>query len=383
MASLVYSSGLTWINSLDGKKPGSPRIRRMIRSQAMSKAAAERKRKENHRNRKIRQYSWLTNPGKPTDRVLVLYAEAVKSLQAALDDPSQRMDQDVLGATEVLSIFELLDSERDGAWITHAAGAATLIQLRGPERWETCFEKALFLAQAGPIITEAMLKLSPCFLEEPAWQHLFRNVVLGKSPFSTYSDAFVKAWACISPVPGLFGSVRAGLKHPNELPEAAQARLLNRVLDLRARILKLGIEENLMSAFSCVTAESLQLLSEKGKSDPQLDLLGLYTTNLIRLERLIVALDSSAAMLAEARAQEMARQVLDLERTAISADSRAALSLRFKILIAKGTLSTWDEWRQEILRRPPNTMMDKNVFDHWALNICPSQSTRGIKSVST
>lgn len=308
---------------------------------------------------RVRQ--WITNPGRPTSRVLVLYTKAVKSLQAALDNHVQRVSPDVLCATEVLSIFELLDSDRDDAWVTHAAGAATLIQLRGPERYETKIEKALFLGQASPIITEAMLTVSPCFLEEPAWQHLFWTISLGKSVFSAYSDALVEAWACISYVPGLFRGVRSALRNPNKGSQAARG-LLNRILDIRSRLTKMRVEQNMIS-----------VRASEGKYDLQYDLVGLHATNLTRLERLVAALVSNAVMAAEERAQELSEQVLNLERSAITIDARATLYLRFKILTAKVTINTGEQWREETTNRPANTVMDKDIFDCWVLNICPQR----------
>lgn len=38
------------------------------------------------------------------------------------------------------------------SWICHAGGAARLIQLRGPDRFQTDFELALFMAHIGPIV---------------------------------------------------------------------------------------------------------------------------------------------------------------------------------------------------------------------------------------
>jgi hypothetical protein len=41
--------------------------------------------------------------------------------------------------------------------IRHSAGAAKLIQLRGPKKYETEFEKALFMAQTFTIVRFSML----------------------------------------------------------------------------------------------------------------------------------------------------------------------------------------------------------------------------------
>jgi hypothetical protein len=48
--------------------------------------------------------------------------------------------------------LQLLDPSGETAWIRHAAGAARLIQLRGPDNYSTDFEKALFMAHTGPIV---------------------------------------------------------------------------------------------------------------------------------------------------------------------------------------------------------------------------------------
>ncbi|KAL8820148.1 MAG: hypothetical protein Q9223_001565 [Gallowayella weberi] len=235
---------------------------------------------------RVRQ--WITNPGKPNARVLFLYSKALKSLQAALDDTSQRFEADVLCATEVLSIFELLDVNQIDPWVTHAAGAATLIQLRGPHRYNTNFEKALFLGQAGPIITETFFNLSPCFLEEPLWQDLFARATLGKSVFSTYSDSFVRAWASVSRVPA---------------------------------------------------------------------------------ERLIAALDHNTALAAEARAQKISTEIMDFAAAASTVDPRATLYLRFKVVVAKATIDTSEEWHREIISRTPETVMDCLLQDGSGLSL--------------
>jgi hypothetical protein len=39
------------------------------------------------------------------------------------------------------------------AWSYHSSGAAALIKLRGPERCESDFEKALLISHVGQIVT--------------------------------------------------------------------------------------------------------------------------------------------------------------------------------------------------------------------------------------
>ncbi|KAI4177392.1 MAG: hypothetical protein LQ343_000372 [Gyalolechia ehrenbergii] len=327
---------------------------------------------------RVRQ--WITKPGRPDDQVLVLYSKAVKSLQAAIDDPIQRMQPDVLCAVEVLSIFQLLDTERWDSWTLHAAGAANLIRLRGPGRYETNFEKALFLAQVGPIITEATLDASPCFLEEPAWQRLFQTVVLGKSVSSSYSDVFVRLWACISAIPGLTRNTRLAIRRDGKFSRLAREQLRSRIFDHRSRLMRLGVEENLASVVPYGQIECSYLLMEQAETELRYDILGVLARNLIRLERLIVALDSSVAISLEAHVQELARNVLEIERAATAVNPRATLSLTYKVMLAKSALLTGEEWRQELLCRPPNATMNTETFDRWIGLTCPWRVSRQFTS---
>jgi len=61
----------------------------------------------------------------------------------------------------MLILHQLLDPSGEVAWIRHAAGAARLIQLRGPKNYTTEFEKALFMAHTGPIVCTFLAKSSP------------------------------------------------------------------------------------------------------------------------------------------------------------------------------------------------------------------------------
>lgn len=506
MTSLESSPALQWINSIDGQKPTSPSIRRMIRRQAISKAAAERRSKAKSGDRNLRQFpiryrllapagqdqspgdvdqdegldpkkalvrlspkwkpvraeaddtapatmplwipaspasagyeamrnrydfdvldlsglaplhispaatrqiketpswflgllrsrqwsyfsylplrygnttslddavccvaarvrQWITNPGKPTNRVLALYARAVRSLQRALDDPSQRFHPDVLCAVQILSIFQMLDFEsHPGVMVTHAAGAAALIQLRGPGRCQSSFEKALFLSQVGPIIAETMLSVSPCFLEEPAWQHLLEDMALGNSPLSYFCDDFVKALACISSVPGLFCRVQSALGDTSADCQATKGQLLHHILKLRSRLLKLAGEQNMPASRPTGATEAPSLLLDEAKSELQQDLLGLYATAVMRLERLVVALRPSGLMAWEKNAQRLAVQILGMNNPARPPTSRTYLSLKFKMYVAEATVATREEWRQEILHAPLGKAMNKEVFNRW------------------
>jgi hypothetical protein len=87
-------------------------------------------------------------------KVLVHYNKALRSLQAALNNEKERMMAETLCATELLTVFETLTKNPNSdTWARHVNGAARLIQVRGPKRFDTEFERALFLAHVGPTVS--------------------------------------------------------------------------------------------------------------------------------------------------------------------------------------------------------------------------------------
>jgi hypothetical protein len=97
---------------------------------------------------------YIVSPNKNWESaVLSFYVKALYSLQKALDCPKLRYKPETLCATEILALYELLDPSGETAWVRHTAGAAKLIQLRGPKSYKTEFEKALFMAHTVPIVS--------------------------------------------------------------------------------------------------------------------------------------------------------------------------------------------------------------------------------------
>lgn len=102
----------------------------------------------------IARARYIVSPNKVWESaVITFYVRALHSLQKALDDPKQRFSAEVLCATEILALYELLDPSGTEAWVRHTAGAARLIQVRGPKSYNSDFEKALFMGHTVPIVS--------------------------------------------------------------------------------------------------------------------------------------------------------------------------------------------------------------------------------------
>lgn len=126
------------------------------------------------------------------------YGKALRGLQAAVDKQSNWTDPDILGAIEILSIYEVSDISdiitsshgnsheliesllrmrltilcaqilesptQPRNWESHIAGATRLIIARGPSRYETEYEKALLASMVSPIVSHYSLfsQTQPC-----------------------------------------------------------------------------------------------------------------------------------------------------------------------------------------------------------------------------
>ena len=116
----------------------------------------------------------------------LLYGNALQDLQAALLDPGQVYSDDILIATLLLGVYEILQGSTvdSSSWLSHAQGAARLIELRGPERHKTDQAHQAFLASRITTIYAGIVQKKACYLaaEEVADRtlgvsasHIFRS----------------------------------------------------------------------------------------------------------------------------------------------------------------------------------------------------------------
>lgn len=92
---------------------------------------------------------------------LRLYAKALRLVQSAVTG-SSFSDPDVLCAVQLLSLSELFDAPRKGAWASHIEGSTRLIKHRSVSRFEIEYERALFAASVGPHVSECLYNGTHC-----------------------------------------------------------------------------------------------------------------------------------------------------------------------------------------------------------------------------
>jgi hypothetical protein len=106
----------------------------------------------------------------------VHYGRALRLLSSALQDTQKGMSNETLSATILLSFYEIFVSDSDQSWVRHAGGAGTLMKMRGPARHRTGFDREIFLAYRHALIIQAFEAETPCFLDEPEWRQLSREI---------------------------------------------------------------------------------------------------------------------------------------------------------------------------------------------------------------
>lgn len=104
------------------------------------------------------------------------YGNALRLLKHSITDNTQGMATETLSATILLSFYEMFASDSNQSWVRHAGGAGTLMRIRGPARHLTGIDRDVYLAYRHTIVIDAFQKDDACFLSEPVWLELARQV---------------------------------------------------------------------------------------------------------------------------------------------------------------------------------------------------------------
>jgi hypothetical protein len=78
------------------------------------------------------------------------YSESISRVRQALSDSRKAVDDHILAAVMVLSVYEVHEGSRDRAttWIAHVDGATKLIGMRGSRNIENGFARSLYFGHA-------------------------------------------------------------------------------------------------------------------------------------------------------------------------------------------------------------------------------------------
>ena len=210
-----------------------------------------------------------------------------------------------------------------------------------------------------------MLNNRQCFLEQEAWQAVFRNSVVEFPRFTDRSDIVVSLWTCVLCLPSLFGDVQRAVFGPH-VPEASLVEsLLERIHQLRNRILQWR------QRYELLRLENIsRSIHSETQSDKRYESLGICLAGNIILNRLHLSLNPFAGPEIEETIQNFANQVLVLTEQCSVNNPRAGLFMAFKVVTARAVIATTEEWRvttqeQRYDHVGPNGCIARWVFEHW------------------
>ncbi|KUJ15570.1 uncharacterized protein LY89DRAFT_735672 [Mollisia scopiformis] len=288
--------------------------------------------------------------------VIAFYLRALDSLQKALDSPTERYQPEVLCATEILALYEMLDPNGEMAWVRHSAGAAKLIHLRGPKNYDTEFEKALFMAQTVPIMTECLLKGERCFLEQKPWQEVMRSVIEEDAIISDRSEAVVTLLMNKCQIPGCGVDV-TGLICTDTPPEPEEVeRITLKIRQLRKNFL------NWYKKYETILAKCPDMYPGSANHDSHCKVFANYLSCLMITSRFLVAISPSDRLEVEEYTQWLANEMVELENQVKL--SPTSLFMAQTMAVAQSVMATKEDW----LGDGEKVMSDeKGLIERWKL----------------
>ncbi|KAE8152840.1 hypothetical protein BDV25DRAFT_53118 [Aspergillus avenaceus] len=145
-----------------------------------------------------------------------MYTRALHSLNNLLRKASTARSDEALATAISLAFYEKHHCT-DDAWLKHASGIRTLMQLRGPSAHLHGFGRAMYMTYRSFLVTSALISGEACFLERPEWQALNKQIAatIAKLPDSSlYTDVVERGFLEVLKIPGFVKQVRESLLLP-------------------------------------------------------------------------------------------------------------------------------------------------------------------------
>jgi len=178
----------------------------------------------------------LHNDPRYVDAGRELYMRALRGLSGLLNNISTAKSDEALATAISLAVFEMHSCTTADGWLHHASGIRALMRLRGPASHLHGFGRALYIAYRNTLVTSALVADEKCFLEEPEWQSLNKQIAMenAKQPDSSvYTDITERAFREVVKLPGLVQRSELLVRNKNTHDHF---KLLEEVLATRASL---------------------------------------------------------------------------------------------------------------------------------------------------
>ncbi|KAK4580100.1 hypothetical protein LTR86_000302 [Recurvomyces mirabilis] len=289
-----------------------------------------------------------------------LYGKALRTLQEAIASDSSAMDADVLCATQLLSLHELLDPSRDTAWSQHVQGSARLVRHRSASRFITEFDKALFAAHVGGIVSECLINNTSCYLEASEWTSLYSSMTHETTFLSERSPLTIQMRVTMFSVPGLWHDVGEAVNGGDFCSDETLASL-----ERRCRL----AHRNLLDWLEQYKAHCVRLsLAQPPATELALrrELFGAAMECLVIVKRLLSTVCEHERRSLEVETQALAHLILDLQKQA--APKHSWLFSGHEVGVAYTVLLTKDQWEEEsnVLDMDERRLAIRSRYNTWS-----------------
>ncbi|KAJ9602374.1 hypothetical protein H2200_013229 [Cladophialophora chaetospira] len=300
------------------------------------------------------------------------YIKVLKCLQIALADADECLTPETLCTIELLAIFELLGFDSGQARIRHASGANRVIEHRGPARFQSEFEKSLFIAHVGSIVAGSLRDGTSCFLADHGWEKVFHSAVLPGDRWGERSEMIMSLWLHLVRVPSLFKTTEQHICLQDQDDDAVAALIiliLKQITDLYiwykqySHQLQTPNEIPPCEAVRSATKDDMLCVLKRVR---RAQLHKSYLSMLIILFRLLLALAPARFHTSESRCQSLARKVTILQEQ-LENSNQPIMGGMFGTLtywIAKSTIQTEDQWKGKGIYQK-GEFLDRDTFVDW------------------
>ena len=202
------------------------------------------------------------------ERVLVCYSDALHLLRAAVQDPAVHGRLDMLAASQLLAVYEMLDSPDGSNWSRHIAGVAAMAKVQRRQQNQS----DLTTEQAAPMFVEAILNGDDSYCVSKQWKALLQILTVTQSQ---NPGATGETLSCFRALRTLFATWKAATT--DELKWDVRFDLLAKAHELRAHLKN-------------VVVRSEHRFLTRQQTSKGCDVLGLCLVSIMMLDRLILTL---------------------------------------------------------------------------------------------
>jgi hypothetical protein len=236
----------------------------------------------------------------------------------------------------------MLEKEEVRSWTAFAIGAGKILMFRGPDAYETEFERSMLISYLGFIFIESLFRNKDCFLEGERWTRALKGMAVTEPPNSERHENVIELWIDVFPLARLFHQTTDYIMYNDAVKPGVVLdivlecyELRRKHIDWRARYGAFTRQHNACTGGSfkarefCAVSFASQLL----------------------VDRFIIALEplSPGAKDLEIEVQEMADMIaLMYDEAKFSEDWQCDLLMARKTLFSQGARDTKDDWEKAL-----------------------------------